>query len=265
MRSEQQKGWATEELADVDLGDKRLKARLMKMCDRFSEAPESPINQACADWAETKAAYRFFQNENVEAGEILAAHRRKTAQRASKHKRVLAIQDTSYFVYTTHPRTAGLGKLSLKKGKNVEKIYSNGLMAHTSLAVTMEGLPLGLLDQKIFSRKLRPHKAAGKGKQIGDLLPVEEKESYRWLEALINTQEVLGDTEVSRRDAESQRGAARRIPPRRTYGAVAACIHGPPHVNSLDRRSGCFSDGCSRKAGLHTSTQPTNLEIVAPR
>ncbi len=56
MRSEQQKGWATEELADVDLGDKRLKARLMKMCDRFSEAPESPINQACADWAETKAA-----------------------------------------------------------------------------------------------------------------------------------------------------------------------------------------------------------------
>ena len=196
MRSEQQKGWATEELADVDLGDKRLKARLMKMCDRFSEAPESPINQACADWAETKAAYRFFQNENVEADEILAAHRRKTAQRASEHKRVLAIQDTSYFVYTTHPKTEGLGKLSLKKGKNVEKIYCNGLMMHTSLAVTMEGLPLGLLDQKIFSRKLRPQKAAGKGKQIGDLLPVEEKESYRWLEALINTQEVLGDTEV---------------------------------------------------------------------
>lgn len=196
MSIDQKTGWAAEELADIDLGDKRLKARLMKMCDRFSEAPESPINQACADWAETKAAYRFFQNENVEADEILAAHRRKTAQRASEHKRVLAIQDTSYFVYTSHPRTEGLGKLSVKKGKNVERIYCNGLMMHTSLAVSMEGLPLGLLDQKIFSRKLRPQKAAGKGKQIGDPLPVEEKESYRWLEALINTKEALGDTEV---------------------------------------------------------------------
>ena len=43
MRSEQQKGWATEELADVDLGDKRLKARLMKMCERIMEVEASPL------------------------------------------------------------------------------------------------------------------------------------------------------------------------------------------------------------------------------
>ena len=49
-------GWAAEEFAEVRLGDKRLDARLVKLCDRFSDAPESPINQACADWAETKAA-----------------------------------------------------------------------------------------------------------------------------------------------------------------------------------------------------------------
>ena len=50
----------------IDLGDKRLDSRLIKLCDTFSESPESPINQACADWAETKAAYRFFQNKNVD-------------------------------------------------------------------------------------------------------------------------------------------------------------------------------------------------------
>ena len=71
MQGEHETSWAAEEFADVSLGDKRLDARLVKLCDRFSNAPESPINQACADWAETKAAYRFFQNENVEAGEIL--------------------------------------------------------------------------------------------------------------------------------------------------------------------------------------------------
>ncbi len=182
MSEQHEMSWAAEEFAEVDLGDKRLDARLIKLCDRFSDAPESPINQACVDWAETKAAYRFFQNDNVELGKILAAHCCKTAQRANKHKTVLALQDTSYFVYTNHSKTKGLGKISLKKGKNVKKIYSNGLVVHTCLAVTTSGLPLGLLDQKIFARKFRT-KRTGKAKPH-DQLPIEEKESYRWLEAL---------------------------------------------------------------------------------
>ena len=194
MAREHETSWAAEEFEDVSLGDKRLDARLIKLCNRFSDAPESPINQACTDWAETKAAYRFFQNENVAVGEILAAHRCKTAQRAKEHKTVLALQDTSYFVYTNHPKTEGLGKMSLKKGKNVKKIYSNGLIMHTCLAVTTEGLPLGLLDQKIFSRKLRTKKN-GKAKPHDDL-PIEEKESYRWLEALENTKAAMGDTKI---------------------------------------------------------------------
>jgi len=128
MNPKSRSSWAAEEFAEVKLGDKRLDARLIKLCDRFSDAPESPINQACADWAETKAAYRFFQNSKVEVGKMLAAHRCKTAQRIKEHETVLALQDTSYFVYTNHPKTEGLGKMSLKKGKNVKKIYSNGLI-----------------------------------------------------------------------------------------------------------------------------------------
>ena len=116
MDRKQEASWAAEEFAEVNLGDKRLDARLVTLCDRFSDSPESPINQACADWAETKAAYRFFRNEAVEADEILAAHRRKTAHRAMGHDTVLAIQDTSYFVYTSHLTTEGLGKMSMKKG-----------------------------------------------------------------------------------------------------------------------------------------------------
>ena len=115
----------------------------------------------------------------------MAAHRHKTAARAAAHSTVLALQDTSYFVYTNHPKTEGLGKISMKKGKNVNKIYSHGLVMHTCLAVTTEGTPLGLLDQAIFARELRPEKqrkSAG-GSQIQDVLPVEEKESYRWIEA----------------------------------------------------------------------------------
>jgi hypothetical protein len=197
MRIKHETGWAAEEFADVDLGDQRLNTRLAKICDRFSESPESPINQACADWAETKAAYRFFQNENVDVQPILEAHRGKTVMRAKKHPTVLALQDTSCFVYTSHPRTEGLGRMSLKKGKNVKKIYSTGLMMHTCLAVTTEGLPLGLLDQTIFSRKLRPKSTrTAKYAKPHDHIPVEEKESYRWMEALANTKKAMGEAEV---------------------------------------------------------------------
>ncbi|MCK5806541.1 MAG: IS4 family transposase, partial [Lentisphaeria bacterium] len=186
---EHESRWAAEEFAEVSLGDKRLDARLVTLCERFSDAPESPINQACADWAETKAAYRFFQNENVGVESVMEAHRRKTAARAAGHTTVLAIQDTSFFVYTNHPKTAGLGKMSLKKGAHVSEIFSVGLLMHTCLAVTLEGVPLGLLDQKIFARKLRPESARRRtgGKRVQDMLPVEEKESYRWLEALTAT------------------------------------------------------------------------------
>ena len=187
MNHQNKSSWAAEEFDDVSLGDKRLNARLIKMCDRFSDAPESPINQACLDWAETKAAYRFFQNDKVEVGKMLATHRCKTAQRAKEHKTVLALQDTSYFVYTNHPKTEGLGKMSLKKGRNVKNIYSNGLIVHTCLAITTKGLPLGLLDQKIFSRKLRK-KNISKNKPH-DYLPIEDKESYRWVETLRRTAE----------------------------------------------------------------------------
>ena len=197
MKDEREASWAAEEFADVSLGDKRLDARLITLCDRLSDAPESPINQACADWAETKAAYRFFQNENVSVGEILAAHRCKTAKRASKHKTVLAIQDTSYFVYTSHPKTEGLGKISMNKVKRDKEIDCNGLVMHTCLVVTTEGLPLGLLDQEILSRK--PHRkkmCTGKNCRHRERRPVEEKESYRWLEALAHTKEAMGETEV---------------------------------------------------------------------
>jgi hypothetical protein len=184
--------WADDEFKEVDLGDKRLNSRLIKLCDSFSESPESPINQACADWAETKAAYRFFRNKNVDVGRIMDAHREKTADRASAHHAVLAIQDTSYLIYTNHPKTRGLGKLSLKKGKNIDKIYSHGLVMHTCFAVTTEGTPLGIFDQKIYARE--PHSESERrkagGRKINDTLPVEEKESYRWIEALAATEKM---------------------------------------------------------------------------
>jgi hypothetical protein len=48
------RGWAAQEFGVADFGDKRLTSRLISLADRFSDSPESPINQACYGLAETK-------------------------------------------------------------------------------------------------------------------------------------------------------------------------------------------------------------------
>ena len=103
------KDWAKNEFGIVDLGDERLNQRLMKISQSFLDSPESPINKACADWGETKAAYRFFNNDSVNYQDIIQAHAKMTVARSKQEDVILAIQDTTYYNYTSHPETKGLG------------------------------------------------------------------------------------------------------------------------------------------------------------
>jgi len=54
--------WCLEEFATVDFQDARLNSRCMDLAAQLVMQPHGPINQACEDWADTKAAYRFFDN-----------------------------------------------------------------------------------------------------------------------------------------------------------------------------------------------------------
>ncbi len=55
---------------------------------------------ACQDRANTKAAYRFFSNPNVEEGDILNGHFAATAQRYDACSGpILVLQDTTEFTY----------------------------------------------------------------------------------------------------------------------------------------------------------------------
>jgi len=164
----------------------------MRLAERFSHAPESPINQACQNWADTKAAYRFFQNKNVSHQNILTSHVEATKERAEESSVILGIQDTTYFNYSSHPKTTGLCALSRNKGKHKKDIVTTGLVMHTTLAVSTEGLPLGILNQKIYSRPpLSEEKRALKKRSHNVAIPIEEKESFRWLECLQETQNVF--------------------------------------------------------------------------
>ena len=51
------------------------------------------IPGGCRDWAETKAAYRFFENESVTAKKVIKPHGLATISRIKAHPVVLLIQD----------------------------------------------------------------------------------------------------------------------------------------------------------------------------
>lgn len=170
--------WAEEEFARVALQDVRLNRRCQVLAGALEQQPTVPINQACEDWADTKAAYRFMDNPKVSPAAIVASHCQRTVERMKAHALVLAVQDTTFFNYTAHPQTEGLGEIGTKEQQQ------RGFGMHTTLAVTPHGLPLGLLTQAFFTRPVgEPAHTPNELRK----LPIAEKESYRWLEALEQT------------------------------------------------------------------------------
>ena len=161
--------WAEQEFVDAHLGDKRLEKRMIEIAKAFMEHPEAQIPQAMGNWARTKAAYRFFDQPKVTMEKILEPHRKATSQRLKGQRVALAIQDTSFIDYTDHPATEGLGLLSDENHQ--------GLIVHPTLAVSEEGVPLGLIDMQILDRKTIGVKSQRKSKGT------EEKESRKWLES----------------------------------------------------------------------------------
>jgi hypothetical protein len=140
--------------------------------------PSLSLNRACEDWADAKAAYRFFDNDDVTPQRIQAPHQQRTIERMAAHPRALAIQDTTFLNYTHHPKTEGLGPI----GKKSQKQRGFGL--HSTLAVLPNGLPLGLLSQTVLTR---PDDEPSHRPEECRLLPIEDKESYRWRQAFEHT------------------------------------------------------------------------------
>ena len=100
----QEVGWVSRELAGADLGDERLRRRLVKTGEQLAKSPASPINEACGTWAATQGAYRFFNNSKATSAGILAPHVAETAKRMlARSEPVLVMQDTVFFSYGQHP------------------------------------------------------------------------------------------------------------------------------------------------------------------
>ena len=169
----QTEDWAEEEFGTAALGDRRLTRRLIGLGRDFFARPQANIPQACGTRAKTKAAYRFFDQENLTMDKVLESHYGATAQRVAEQGGVvLAVQDTTFLDYSAHPLTEGLGPIGTKS-----QAALLGLVLHDTMAYSLEGTPLGLVDVQCWARD-----PAEKGKRERRReLPIEQKESSKWL------------------------------------------------------------------------------------
>jgi hypothetical protein len=186
--------WIEQELAASTLPDARLEKRLVRLVEQLAKGVGRSIPWACQDWGAVKAAYRFFSNGRVSEEQILAGHFLATRERiAGGEDLFLVVHDTTEFSYKREDMAAvGLvSKGSVRKDAQGRPVYFTtcGMNLHSSLAVTLEGLPLGLTAVKFWSRKAFKGR---KAKRKAHNAPIEKKESVRWLENLRSSTELLG-------------------------------------------------------------------------
>src|SRR5438874_2808135 len=183
--------WVERELDGCEFPDRRLKDRLGKLLGDLGRRIGGTIPTACQDWAATKAAYRFFSNPRVDEGVILAGHFAATKTRfAAAAGTVLVLHDTTEFSFTRDNPEA-IGRISTLKTQHAYLTIC-GLLMHSSLVLTTAGVPLGLAAAKFWTRKKFKGTNALKRKINPTRIPIERKESVRWLENLKQSTELLG-------------------------------------------------------------------------
>ena len=167
--------WVTAELASLELGDKRREKRARLFVDQLAQICESQP-EAAKSKAVLKANYRFVDNPKNSPEAILDAHNQASIKRTAEHDSVILAQDTT-ILDLTKPKyqIEGVGPL--------ESDNKRGVFLHPLYALSEEGLPLGIVDQVIWTRdKIITDVSREEKAQLRKQVAFEEKESHRWMD-----------------------------------------------------------------------------------
>src|SRR5580700_8770607 len=174
--------WAQAEFGFAQLGDLRRNKRLVNIAEHLAINPGGTLPQAFSDWAELKAAYRFFGQSGVSFERILSPHWERVRQACRLPGEYLLIEDTTLLDYSHHPATEDLGVIGDGTGRGFE--------LHSALAVrveawTLEQRPEGTLVG-LFDQQCRAPRPAPEGETRGERLRRPRK-SQTWASAFKTT------------------------------------------------------------------------------
>lgn len=146
------------------------------------------LNQLAVNHADNIAYSRFFNNESISVKSLKESSQRKVKD-LSQGRHVLCIQDTTEINYEKHSKffridDQDLGPIDSKK--------SIGFYMHPMLTVDTNGyFPLGFSSIHCWNRSFEQE---NKNERKYKILPIEEKESYRWITTGKESIELLKDS-----------------------------------------------------------------------
>jgi hypothetical protein len=189
-------GWARQEFAGAQVGHVGRVERVIQMAEGKGRKPNATwLEVAEGDRQQLKGIYRFVDQPDesqVTMEGILKGHKERTKQRMAAEAVVLCLQDSTDLNFSDLLECEGLGFV----GKNKTTAVARGLRLHASLVVTKEGIPLGILHADCEARQELEQDEKGRDSRK---VPIEEKESYRWLrsvEACIDASKSMPNTMI---------------------------------------------------------------------
>lgn len=243
--------WAEQEMAGLDLGDKRLEGRAVKLLQGRWNHPEKSYAQSFDSWGQVYGAYRLLGHPcaQIDLTALLAAHKERTLERMAAEPLVLLPQDTTSLNYGGLKQTEGLGQINHEG--------SLGLYLHSTLALNGAGVPLGVVDAQCWGREPED----GDGQAVGrNAKSVDQKESARWVKSLNRAAEM-----------------ARRMPQTRVvelgdresdiYEVFDQTLIGPPNLHVVIRAQHNRHLEEQAKLWEYMGSQPMrgHLELQVPR
>lgn len=167
----------SEEFCGCQFGDARLNKRARKLAIALGQHPNISIPAALKTKADIEGCYRFFNNEQVCPDRILQSHVECTYQRIDAVDFALLVQDTTEMDLTRpEQQVAGAGPMDCESRR--------GAFFHPMIAFDSDGVPLGIVGQKSWTREQISKATKAEKNEKRRQTPIEEKESYRWLEGV---------------------------------------------------------------------------------
>src|SRR5512139_1744741 len=96
-----QVGNASDEFVEANLGDRRRDKRLAAIVGALEADPAKGFPGALGSDAALEAFYRFINNDDFSAADIVAPHVAATLKRAASTGTVIAVHDTTNVEYGT--------------------------------------------------------------------------------------------------------------------------------------------------------------------
>lgn len=156
-------------------GDYRINIRFGKILQTLSVQIKHSIPLTFKEWPDIKGVYRFLNNKKVTDKAILKSQ--SSIISVEPFATYLAIHDTTEIDLTGHRGSDNLGCLSYESKK--------GFYVHNTLLTDQTGIPSCIFSQHYWNRT---SESLSK-KKARKYLPIEQKESYRWIESVekVNT------------------------------------------------------------------------------